>query len=279
MNKPEFSVELTDEDGKSKNASGFYRVTTLIVPNDTLSVTNEIPSTNIIGVLEVASSFTNTMAAVPFVALSRDATTLSSEPLTISKYLHTKQLENDDWVCVANNGFVYQGWTWNSDNKKWEGLTTATTREVVSPQDPESHQLSRDSVTWVTRSKPDEKPFFIIGQYSPDDITLTIAAGSESAPVCTLIPNPSLEPVKINDYPWGENPHEFDLIRIYNEKKAPQLLMWNAANKKWEGWETDVTGASKPLTDVTVSAGQGFWYHRVSDEFVIKLPVSKPKND
>jgi hypothetical protein len=85
--------------------------------------------------------------------------------------------------------------------------------------------------------------------------------------------------VKINDYVWGEYPHEFDLIRIPNEKKAPQLLMWNAANKKWEGWETDVTGASKPLTDVTVPTGQGFWYHRVSDEFVIKLPVSKPKND
>jgi hypothetical protein len=96
MNKPEFSVELIGEDGKSKNASGFYRVTTLIVPNDTLSVTNEIPSTNIIGVLEVASTFTNTMAAVPFVALSREATALSSEPLTISKYLHTKQLENED---------------------------------------------------------------------------------------------------------------------------------------------------------------------------------------
>lgn len=276
MNKPEFSVELTDEDGKSKNASGFYRVTTLIVPNDTLSVTNEIPSTNIIGVLEVASSFTNTMAAVPWVALSREATTLSSEPLTISKYLHTKQLEDNDFVRVANNGHVYQGWSWNSDSKKWEGLPTATAREVVSPQDPESHQLSRDNVTWVTRSSPTDKPFFIIGQYSPDDITLTIAAGAERAPVCTLVPNPSLKPVKINeDYDWGDKPHEYDQIRIINEKEAPIQLFRHQG--KWFGWFVDENNRSYLTDDISIPAGHGFWYHRCGDSsFELTLPTSKP---
>ena len=276
MNKPEFSVELIGEDGKSKNASGFYRVTTLIVPNDTLSVTNEIPSTNIIGVLEVASSFTNTMAAVPFVALSREATTLSSEPLTISKYLHTKQLKNNDLVRVANNGHVYQGWSWNSDSKKWEGLTTATAREVVSPQDPESHQLSRNNVTWVTRSNPTDKPFFIIGQYSPDDITLTIAAGAEKAPVCTLVPNPSLKTVKINeDYDWGYKPHKDDQIRIINEKEAPIQLFRH--NGKWFGWFVDENNRSYLTDDISIPAGHGFWYHRCGDSsFELTLPTSKP---
>ena len=276
MNKPEFSVELTDKDGKSKNASGFYRVTTLIVPNDTLSVTNEIPSTNIIGVLEVASSFTNTMAAVPFVALSREATTLLSEPLTISKYLHTKQLENDDLVRVANNGYVYQGWSWNSDSKKWDGLTTATTREVVSPEDPDNHQLSRDNVTWVTRSNPTDKPFFIIGQYSPDDITLTIAAGAERAPVCTLVPNPSLKTVKINeDYDWGDKPNEYDQIRIINEKEAPIQLFRH--NGKWFGWFVDENNRSYLTDDISIPAGHGFWYHRCGDSsFELTLPISKP---
>ena len=276
MDKPEFSVELIGEDGKSKNASGFYRVTTLIVPNDTLSVTNEIPSTNIIGVLEVASSFTNTMAAVPFVALSRDATTVSSEPLTISKYLHTKQLENDDLVRVANNGHVYQSWSWNSEAKKWEGLTTATAREVVSPQDPENHQLSRNNVTWVTRSKPTEKPFFIIGQYSPDDITLTVAAGSERNPVCTLIPNPSLKTVKINeDYDWGDKPHEYDQIRIINENEAPIELIWHQG--KWVCWFVDENNSSYLTDDISIPAGHGFWYHRCGDSsFELKLPTSKP---
>ena len=276
MNTPDFSVELIGEDGKSKNASGFYRVTTLIVPNDTLSVTNEIPSTNIIGVLEVKSSFTNTMAAVPFVALSREATTLSSEPLTVSKYLHTKQLENDDWVRVANNGHVYQGWSWNSDSRKWEGITTATAREVVSPQNPETHQLARNTTTWVTRSKPTEKPFFIIGQYSPDDITLTIAAGSERAPVCTLVPNPSLKTVKINeDYDWGYKPHKDDQIRIINEKEAPIQLFRH--NGKWFGWFVDENNRSYLTDDISIPAGHGFWYHRCGDSsFELTLPTSKP---
>jgi hypothetical protein len=274
MNKPEFSVELTDEDGKSKNASGFYRVSTLIVPNDMLSVTNEIPSTNIIGVLEVASSFNNTMAAVPWVALSREKTTLSNEPLTISKYLHTKQLENEDWVRVANNGFVYQSWSWNAGEKKWEGLHTATGSEVVSPADPASHQLSRGSATWVTRSNPAGKPFFIVGQYSPDDITLTVAAGEANKPTCTLIPNPSLEPVEINKYPWGENPCNGDQIRIVNEKEAPVLLFWR--NGKWVTWVVGEDKVSYLKDDVAVPAGQGFWYQRCGSAFELKLPASKP---
>jgi hypothetical protein len=214
------------------------------------------------------------MAAVPFVALSREATTLSSEPLTVSKYLHTKQLENDDLVRVANDGYVYQGWSWNSEAKKWEGLTTATAREVVFPQDPESHQLSRDNVTWVTRSNPTDKPFFIIGQYSPDDITLTVAAGTVSAPVCTLIPNPSLEPVKINDYPWGENPHADDQIRIINEKEAPVLLF--RYDNKWVTWLIGENGYPYLEENITIPAGQGFWYHRCADAFELKLPASKP---
>ena len=276
MNKPEFSVELIGEDGKSKNASGFYRVTTLIVPNDTLSVTNEIPSTNIIGVLEVASSFTNTMAAVPWVALSREATTLSGEPVTVSEYLHTKQLKNDDLIRVANNGNVYQGWSWNAQDNKWEGLTTATSREVVDPVEPETHTLSRNAATWVTRSDPTGKPFFIIGQYSPDDITLTVAAGSERNPVCTLIPNPSLKSVKINeDYDWGDKPHEYDQIRIINEKEAPIQLFRH--NGKWFGWFVDENNRSYLTDDISIPAGHGFWYHRCGESsFELKLPTSKP---
>ena len=272
--KPDFSVELVDEYGKSRNASGFYRVSTLIVPDDTLSVTNEIPSTNIIGVLEVASSFNNTMAAVPWVALSCEATTLSNEPLTVSKYLHTKQLENEDWVRVANNGFVYQSWFWNAGEKKWEGLHTATGSEVVSPADPASHQLSRSSATWVTRSNPAGKPFFIVGQYSPDDITLTVAAGEANKPTCTLIPNPSLEPVKINEYPWGENPCTGDQIRIVNEKEAPVLLFWRKG--KWVTWVVGEDKVSYLKDDVAVPAGQGFWYQRCGSAFELKLPASKP---
>lgn len=278
--KPDFSVELTDADGKSQGASGFYRVTTLIVPNDTLAITNEIPSTNIIGVLEVASSFTNTMTAVPWVALSRGATELSREMLTVSEYLHTPQLDDEDLVRVADNGYIYQGWSWNVAKKKWEGLPTATKKEVVLPEDPESHLLSRNSATWVTRSNPSQKPFFIVGEYSSEDISLTVDAGTENEPICTLVPNPSLKAANINeDYDWGDKPHAFDLIRIPNEKKAPQLLLWNPSAKKWEGWITSENGISTLSTDFTVPAGQGFWYHRCDGAFELTLPVSVPAED
>ena len=127
----------------------------------------------------------------------------------------------------------------------------------------------------MTRSDPKGKPFFIVGQYSSDDITLKIAAGTDKAPVCTLVPNPSLRSVKINeDYDWGDRPHDFDQIRVVNEKEAPVQLFWHEG--KWTAWFIDENNRPYMSSDITIPAGQGFWYHRCAGEFELKLPVSKP---
>jgi hypothetical protein len=183
-------------------------------------------------------------------------------------------LENEDAVRVANNGRVYQSWSWDGVNRRWEGLATATKDDLIPAADPESHQLSRDSVTWVTRSSPSEKPFFIIGQYSPEDVKITVGAGEIKNPLCTLIPNPSLQSVNINDYQWGENPLPEDQIRVINEKEAPILLFWY--NGKWVTWFVGENNVPYLSDDVAIPAGHGFWYHRCGGAFELKLPASKP---
>ena len=87
--RPSFSVPLLSDEGKSVDASGFYRVTTLIIPGGELAVTNEIPSTNIVGVLEVASTLTNTLTAVPWVSLAQDPANDAPLPITVSNYVMT----------------------------------------------------------------------------------------------------------------------------------------------------------------------------------------------
>jgi hypothetical protein len=277
MARPTFSVPLLGDDGKSVGASGFYRVTTLIIPDNTPSVTNEIPSTNIVGVLEVASTLTNTLAAVPWVSLAQDPAHDATRPMTVSKYVHTSHLDHDDSVQVADKGHIYRKWHWDKGGKKWSGAITVTRDAVHAATEAEDHEIGRESAVWVKRGKPEEKPFFLIGQYSAADVTLKIEAGSAEDPVCTLVSNPSLKAVPVNSYPWGENPVKGDLIRIPNEKEeAPLALSWNGT--EW-GRIVKVPGQRHGVwkNDAKVPSGTGFWYLRTSGAFELKLPKSEPE--
>ena len=271
MDEPRFSVPLLDNDGKSVDATGFYRITTLII-NDKFSVTNEIPSTNIVGVLEVASTLTNTLTAVPWVALGEDPSKAEVRPVTVSNYVHTPHLGQNDSVQVADRGHIYRRWEWNKGGKKWDGAISVTRNAVVPASEASEQNLQRNSAVWVTRNDPVAKPFFLIGQYSDTKQTLTIEAGTTDNAVCTLVPNPSLKSVKVNDYKWNGNPMEGDMIRIPNEKKSALVLRW-----KNGAWGRIASGKWK--TDTEVPAGTGFWYMRCGAAFEVELPDSAPASE
>ena len=274
---PSFSVPLLDAQGTSLDASGFYRVTTLIIPNNKLSVTNEIPSTNIVGVLEVKSSLANTLTAVPWVSLAADPAQV--EAVKVSNYVHTAHLSNNDAVQVADKGYIYRMWKWNeTGNRQWDESTTVTTSGASSAPKASEYPLERNSAVWVTRAATN-KPFFLIGQYAAGEQKLTIAAGAEKNSVCTLVPNPSLEDVKVNDYEWGSNPHKDDLIRIPNGQNVPILLQWK--NGAWGRWVYNpATYRSEWCTDQKIPAGTGFFYQRCgTTPFELKLPASVPAGE
>lgn len=270
---PQFTVPLMDENG-SKRPSGFYRVTTLIIPDGEMSVTNEIPSTNIVGVLEISNKLTNTLAAVPWVSLAADPETAA--PASVADFLHTALLSDDDAVQAANNGHIYKRWYWNKAGKKWEGATTVTPETVEDAGEASDHALERNRAIWVKRNDPAAKPVFLIGQYTSAAVTLTIAA-ADTEEVCTLVPNPTLESFKVNDYGWGDNPQEGDLIRIPNGQNEPHNLRWNG--KEW-GRIAPVPGSRVGAwkNDYQVDAGTGFWYTRKTggSAFEITLPQSSP---
>jgi hypothetical protein len=274
---PQLSVPLLDNEGKSADATGFYRLTTLIVPHEDNSVTNELPSTNIVGILEIASSLTNTLVAVPWVSFGDNSDLNDSMPVTISNFVHTSHLANGDALLVANNvGFVYNQWSWNKTLNKWDTSSTITSRGIVTPSDADKHSLARNSTVWVSRNNPEEKPFFLIGQYSSSQVSLTIQAPTDENAMCTLVPNPSMEAVNINSYNWNAKPLAEDFIRIPNEKGVPLNLSWNGS--EW-GRYVKVPGErySAWKNNEVVPAGTGFWYMRKGgDAFEITLPKSDP---
>ena len=131
----------------------------------------------------------------------------------------------------------------------------------------------------MTRSNPAERPFVLIGQYSSEEQKLTIKAGSAKNSVCTLVPNPSLEDVEINNYAWNGNPHTDDLIRIPNGGGGQILLQWE--NGAWGRWVYNPeTYLSEWRTDQKVPAGTGFFYQRCGEtSFELTLPASVPAGE
>jgi hypothetical protein len=274
---PQVSIPLLDDEGKSLGASGFYRLTTLIVPNEDNSITNELPSTNIVGVLEVESSMKNTLVAVPWVSLAQDPRNEETvSPIKVSEFVNTSHLKDGDLLRVANKGFFYNQWNWNKGDKKWDKATTITSSGPVIPAEANEHSLIRNGALWVTRTNPELNSFFLIGQYSASTVSLTIEKGTEKDGVCTLVPNPSMKAVSVNSYKWNGNPVKGDLIRIPNEENVPLNLSWNGS--EW-GRIVKVPGERYGVwkNDEVIPAGTGFWYIRHGEAFEITLPKSDPE--
>ena len=273
---PSITLDLLDGNGKSTGATGFYRVFTLIVPEDELSITNEIPSTNIIGVLEVKSMLKTTMTAVPWTALAHDPSIVSN--MVVSGYMKPAQLAVGDTLHAITGDGVYQKYTVDSSGN-WTNAAATITRSgtVVTPPACE-RELVRGNAVWIKREDT-SKPYFLVGQYAGGDVVTSVAGSSDgSTAACTMITNPNLTDMDINDFTWGSNPTSKDVVWIPNGKKTPITLRWK--NGKWGKYVVDtVLMESVWKTDFTVPSGTGFWYNRYGPAFNVTIPFNGPDED
>ena len=282
---PIFSVSATGG-GNSQSVSGYYRIVTLLVPNHELSITNEIPSTNVVGVLEVASGLKNTMTAVPWTALARDPA--KPQSIKVADFIAATQLAAGDSILALNANGIYEKWTLKEPTRgsarAWAAAATVSSSSdgdsvgVLSvPPAAGERGLERSNAVWVTREGSDRKPYFLVGQYSGESVDVAILGADGDRKGCTLVPNPNLSDLAINSVDWGSNPGADDVITI------PDIgnLRWDSAGKVW--WRTCQTrdpATRKPVkirkTDDVIPAGRGFWYYRFSPgSFGVSIPVEK----
>ena len=283
-NNPSFSIELQDAGGNSRNASGLYRVVTLIVPNQDLSITNEIPSTNIIGVLEVNNAVSNTITAVPWKQLASDPTAASD--VTVSNLVAALNLSAGDAVYTLDaEQRGYQMWNRQS-NGIWEPVTTVRTADdggslALQAESADVARLPRGNAVWVNRADT-TKPYFLVGQYDEAEITVAVPGKTDAGAGLALIAIPTFKPLYLNkpdDYDgtqayidWSKFPVDAaDQIRVpvngvqtaltYQSGKWGYYVTTTTYNVKRKKYVT--SSSFTPYTGI-IPAGTGFFYFRMA---------------
>ena len=268
----------------SRDPTDLYRVWTLIVPESNLAITNAIPSTNAVGVLRVASSLTNTVAAVPWVALASDP--LVATNVSVAAALHPANLSEGDRVLAYDDAAgVYHGWTRTGDKVDdfWEPMATATIDGMTVAPAPENWHPAPGTAFWVLREAPLDdaapfaaKPFFLYGQYLPGSYSATISGGSASAPAGTLCANPTPTAISVASLTFEGDIGADDTIVLNADGPVSTVFVRNADNTEWGRWQKTRVGnriRTVWVQDGSIAPGTGFWYiRRASGDLSVTWP-------
>ena len=144
--------------------------------------------------------------------------------------------------------------------------------QAIETPEADARELERSNAIWVVRDDT-SKPYFLVGQYCEGAVSVSVNGGTAAAKGCTMLPNPGLSALGINDINWGNNPvANDDVITI----PSVGNLRWDPAKKVW--WRTVQTRdpvTRKPVksikTDDVIPAGQAVWYYRAGPAFTVEI--------
>jgi hypothetical protein len=124
-----------------------------------------------------------------------------------------------------------------------------------------------------------------VGRYTGDDYVFDLEGGSADEPGHTLVANPTMFDVALNDLVFvdGEGiaatPGAKDRIVVQNISGLQIIYYRNAANTEWgRNITTRVNGRTKQVwsSGGTIPSGTGFWYNRAGEGALrIKFEASR----
>ncbi len=270
--KYETNVPLGPED-----PTGLYVFNIVLVPTNALDTgTAVLASVATVGVLRVSSPLTNTVTVAPWMSMAKDEAI--NTDISVSDVVNPNGLSASDMIVAydaAEN--EYCGWRRDSGTS-WKALTTVT-QDGISISEAETTQMTPGYAFWLIRANPGSASatnhFYLVGRYTGGEYASEIAGGTTASPTATLIANPTLGDVAINDIDWQGKPGTTDTITVPREGLAPFTLTWRSG--AW-GYSHAVYDPAKGrivptrVTDVTIPAGTGFWYTRRGEGFIIAWP-------
>ena len=256
--------------------TGLYVFNMVLVPTNALDNGQSVlASVATVGVVRVSSPLTNTVTVAPWMSMATDVAT--NEMVAVSDVVNPNGLSAGDMIVAYDNATgKYNGWSYDSGSA-WKAFASVTL-DGVEVKEAETTQFAPGDAFWLARSKPTGN-FYLVGRYTGCGYAAEIVGGTTAEPGATLVANPTLGDVAINDIDWQGKPLANDTITVPREGLAPLTLTWRKGAWGYTDSRYDPQKGrivSTRVTDVTIPAGTGFWYTRRGEGFTITWPLAWP---
>lgn len=196
--------------------------------------------------------------------------------IKVTDLVLTTGLSNNTYL-KAENSTSPSGWdVWKINNDNWEAVTVSSGTGQSETRAAAEVTLARGKAVWLERPAGDEgKVIYLYGQVGTSAASTPVAKGAPGAAKFTLLGHSNPEAYKLsNANNWTGCADGDQILLTLNggslivQRKGGVWCKVVATEQKVtfpDGEHTVSTIEYKPLTteDVTVPAGQGFWYRSV----------------
>ena len=222
-----------------------------------------------VGVIRVSSALTNTVTVAPWKSL-----TLCMEEavdVSVADVVNPNSGIVADDLILAYNAATSNFNVWTRSQTKGDELSpiTTVTKSGISVEAAESNRFAPGKAFWLVRNAPG--PYlFLVGRYTGEDYVFNLEGGSTDTPGHTLVANPTMFDMDLNDLVFeGGSPAVGDRIITMGISGLQTIYYPNATNTtQWGRNVTQTVKGRKKQVWVEggiIPAGNGFWYNRTAD--------------
>ena len=276
----ELNVPLAKE-GEDYDPTGLYVFNVVLTPTNNVAYPgcSVLTSITTVGVIRVSSPMTNTVTAVPWGSLMFGTETNAA--VMVADVLNPNGLARGDAI-MAYKTRNFMGWTHLSGND-WDSLTSVTKSGLYESSANET-RFSQGEAFWLQRTNPDGY-YYLLGRCTGTDYVIELEGGTTNAPGHTLVANPTMFDVALNDLKFvdGEGntarPAANDRIVFQDIAGHQTIYSPNATNSSWGRIVPTKVGRRIQnvwTEDGTNTVGTGFWYYRTAED-VLKIKFEADK--
>ena len=237
-----------------------------------------------VGVIRVSSALTNTVTVAPWKSLALG--TEDAVDVSVADVVNPNSgIVVDDMILAYNTAASnFNVWTRSqTKGEEWTALTTVT-KSCVTVSEATTNRFALGKAFWLVRNAPGDY-IYLVGRYTGQDYVFDLAGGTAAAPGFTLVANPTMYDIDLNDLKFvdGEGnpatPADGDRIVFQDIAGIQTIYSPHATTKKWGRIVPTKVGRRIQnvwTEDGTNTVGTGFWYYRTGNETrKIKFEASK----
>lgn len=244
----------------------------LLVGSVAFADSTEVTAEHVLGVMPLTVG-EETIISIPWV---ESGTTGDSQTIAVTNIIKTANLAVGDCLLWYNNAGGYQAWTVQSGSPNyWAPTQVAPMGRVYSSEGTENQVLSRGGALILHRFKSGETPIadttiYIVGQYSAENGSSTIAAGTVDEPVFNLLASPAVSgevdlsiklsalTLTLGDQVVFENTNGDTVNYTWGTIESTGTAGWG--HSVWNDQSEDIEFVAATANSMKISAGKGFWF-------------------